>query len=456
MAGFKRSLTDNQEALVADDDDTGTVTGSEDAGNVAAGSDTAGAGAGNSSASDLVSGVPGTQVSFNMSSSVSSKTDESFSSKTRYGGAGQDFGYEEYSDTDNSTEKSDSSVSLALGTEQNEFTATSSSSNHTDTSVSHTVWHHLQHSSGPADQSGQWEVFESSTVGSSSHEYSVTLGGSEGVELTDDSSYDVTSSTVDEQHWLIDGVHAAYLTKERYRDYSEADDGSDDDDDDDDDGAGTEAEANDPRVHIVTQQYLGYYDDTIYVVYMQVPGVESTTAGTSGGTGNDPPMDAASSQYEPGFWAGYWHYLTNPSQMDDDLETGFYASLGVAGAAGGAAAAVAWGPAALVATTELTLPTMAWVPGGTVLADGTIVLSGAGTIVAGTTTVTVTGAQVATAAGALGGWSLYSKLQEVDIRRLQTPNSRPYADAAKLKGRGHLTSTNIRQHLSGLERTESW
>lgn len=42
---------------------------------------------------------------------------------------------------------------------------------------------------------------------------------------------------------------------------------------------------------------------------------------------------------EPGFWSTYFHYLTHPWAMDNDLEYGFYAGAGVAVLAGGAAVA---------------------------------------------------------------------------------------------------------------------
>lgn len=41
------------------------------------------------------------------------------------------------------------------------------------------------------------------------------------------------------------------------------------------------------------------------------------------------------------FWSDYWHYLTHPWDMDDDLETGFYVAAGTAVVAGGAAAGIA-------------------------------------------------------------------------------------------------------------------
>jgi len=69
---------------------------------------------------------------------------------------------------------------------------------------------------------------------------------------------------------------------------------------------------------------------------------------------------AASSSQEGwrGFWADYWYYLTNPSAMDDDLETGFYVAMGTAAVAGTAAGGFAiagvnpvlWGGGATVAT----------------------------------------------------------------------------------------------------------
>ena len=45
----------------------------------------------------------------------------------------------------------------------------------------------------------------------------------------------------------------------------------------------------------------------------------------------------AAADSTPGFWAGYWHYLTNPSEMDDDLEYTFYGAVGTAAVAGTAA-----------------------------------------------------------------------------------------------------------------------
>lgn len=38
-----------------------------------------------------------------------------------------------------------------------------------------------------------------------------------------------------------------------------------------------------------------------------------------------------------GFWGDYWYYLTHPSAMDDDLETGFYVAVGTSAVAGAAA-----------------------------------------------------------------------------------------------------------------------
>ena len=42
-----------------------------------------------------------------------------------------------------------------------------------------------------------------------------------------------------------------------------------------------------------------------------------------------------------GFWSDYWYNLTNPSAMDDDLETGFYVAAGTAAVAGTAAGGLA-------------------------------------------------------------------------------------------------------------------
>ncbi len=52
----------------------------------------------------------------------------------------------------------------------------------------------------------------------------------------------------------------------------------------------------------------------------------------------------ASSGFWDGFWEGYWHYLTNPRDMDTDLEYAFYGAVGTAVVAGTAAGGVAvWG-----------------------------------------------------------------------------------------------------------------
>jgi RHS repeat-associated protein len=56
--------------------------------------------------------------------------------------------------------------------------------------------------------------------------------------------------------------------------------------------------------------------------------------------GNDPVNFKDPTGHE-GFWSDYWHFLTNPSDMDDDLETAFYVSVGVAGVAGAAAGGLA-------------------------------------------------------------------------------------------------------------------
>lgn len=55
---------------------------------------------------------------------------------------------------------------------------------------------------------------------------------------------------------------------------------------------------------------------------------------------------SSGASFYDGFWSNYWHHLTNPSEMDDDLETYFYLSMGTAAVAGTAAGGVAiWGAA---------------------------------------------------------------------------------------------------------------
>ena len=45
-------------------------------------------------------------------------------------------------------------------------------------------------------------------------------------------------------------------------------------------------------------------------------------------------LGAGSSSAARGFWGDYWHYLTHPWDMDDDLETGFYVAVGTSAVAG--------------------------------------------------------------------------------------------------------------------------
>ena len=56
--------------------------------------------------------------------------------------------------------------------------------------------------------------------------------------------------------------------------------------------------------------------------------------------------NSSNASFYDGFWSNYWHYLTNPSEMDDDLEYAFYGAMGTAAVAGTAAGGVAiWGAA---------------------------------------------------------------------------------------------------------------
>lgn len=56
--------------------------------------------------------------------------------------------------------------------------------------------------------------------------------------------------------------------------------------------------------------------------------------------------NSSNASFYDGFWSNYWHYLTNPSEMDDDLEIAFYGAMGTAAVAGTAAGGVAiWGAA---------------------------------------------------------------------------------------------------------------
>ena len=60
--------------------------------------------------------------------------------------------------------------------------------------------------------------------------------------------------------------------------------------------------------------------------------VKANLSGATSSAGGAAAWAAADS--EPGFWDDYWRYLWNPSDMDTDLEVGFYVSAGVGVTAG--------------------------------------------------------------------------------------------------------------------------
>ena len=75
---------------------------------------------------------------------------------------------------------------------------------------------------------------------------------------------------------------------------------------------------------------------------------QTMQGGTSaaGSSSNPLTTSGAWSVFDGEFWRNYAHYLTNPSEMDDGLETGFYWSMGIAATAGTVAGgAVVWGAA---------------------------------------------------------------------------------------------------------------
>lgn len=70
-----------------------------------------------------------------------------------------------------------------------------------------------------------------------------------------------------------------------------------------------------------------------------------TSVSSAGGTSSNTTSTSNSwTVFDGDFWRNYAHYLTNPSEMDDGLETGFYWSMGIAATAGTAAGGVVvWG-----------------------------------------------------------------------------------------------------------------
>lgn len=114
---------------------------------------------------------------------------------------------------------------------------------------------------------------------------------------------------------------------------------------------------------------------------------------------------------------GYWHYLANPSAMDNELEYTFYGAVGVAAVSDGTAAALAWGPSLLAASTKLPIPTFTVGPAELLAGKGgTLIVGGIG-IQATTGTLGVTGSRVLTAAGLLSA-PLFLKPMHDPVKRL--------------------------------------
>jgi hypothetical protein len=112
----------------------------------------------------------------------------------------------------------------------------------------------------------------------------------------------------------------------------------------------------------------------------------------------------AEADSEPGFWEGYWYYLTNPSAMDPELEATFYVAVGTAGVA----ATAAGGLVLVGAGTSATAATGTGVAGVTIVettATTTTVIATAEGAGIGTTTILVgiEGAEAATATTTLVG-----------------------------------------------------
>jgi hypothetical protein len=153
---------------------------------------------------------------------------------------------------------------------------------------------------------------------------------------------------------------------------------------------------------------------------------------------------------------GYFHFLFNPSDMDDDLETGFYVAAGTAAAAGAGIAAVTYGPALMAASADITLPTLALVPGGMTIGQGGMLVATGGGLAVGTTTVTVTGAQTAAAAGLLGSALFMSRkgdLKQVDevARQMGIKDRNGFGryveEAKELDGRGGRDNFSFKELL---------
>jgi hypothetical protein len=93
--------------------------------------------------------------------------------------------------------------------------------------------------------------------------------------------------------------------------------------------------------------------------------VNANLAGATSSAGGAAVWAAADS--EPGFWDDYWRYLWNPSDMDPELEVGFYVSAGVGVTAETVATGgiIYYGPAAALPTVFGGTATAATVATGT-------------------------------------------------------------------------------------------
>jgi hypothetical protein len=121
--------------------------------------------------------------------------------------------------------------------------------------------------------------------------------------------------------------------------------------------------------------------------------VKANLAGATSSAGGAAAWAAADS--EPGFWDDYWRYLWNPSDMDPELEVGFYVSAGVGVTAGTIATGgiVYYGPAAALPTVfgggaAATGGGLAGAGGGAATTGGGAATAGTSGLVGGTTATT--------------------------------------------------------------------
>ena len=312
----------------------------------------------------------------------------SIAEKTRFISPGEEYGYTQVSMTDVQTFESDQHLTISLGTEEMLVDVGSSGNSDVLTDASTKDW-----AAGlPGSEYEDTVLWNGTTFvdnSQASYEFGLTLGGTSGFGLTNESSFDVGITATEEMHDESDG-DSGYRYVEVYRDYS----------DDVADAATAAGQEPEERIHRKTETFFSPEATTVNIMFEHAPGAD--VPGQESGRSredilaeyrdlqiqkkrletlldSDQTMDDAMRQIledqvamleqnlvdltqeadDAGISAsdletvedeaaaaaaddpiefttidelgedddsnapGYWHFLMNPSDMDDDLEYGF-------------------------------------------------------------------------------------------------------------------------------------